>query len=95
MQQPRAGKDWWVAPVSRAPNNKYLLAIQLVGGERRFSLPQLEGITRYVDLIGQMVAQRSSAERRSQRLRSMLEMTTRWNQSRETETLLEEMATTS
>ncbi len=94
-QQPRSAKDWWVAPVSPAFDNKHLLAIQLVGGGRRLTLAQLESLARYVHLIGQMVGQRSSAERRSQRLRSMLEMTTRWNQSRETETLLEEMATTS
>jgi Nif-specific regulatory protein len=58
-------------------------------------LDQLANVAHYVHLIGQLVAQRSIAQRRSQRLHSMLEMTTRWNQSRETEALLDEMAHTS
>ena len=95
QQRSRADQDWLVTPVSPAPDNKHLLAVQSASSGIRLTLPQLESIAQYVHLIGQMVRQRSSAERRSQRLRSMLEMTTRWNQSRETETLLAEMAQTS
>ncbi len=93
--QPLTAKNWTVAPLSLAADNKYLLAVQSAEKESPLKLAQLESVAHFIHLIGQIVSQRSIAIRRAQRLRSMLEMTTRWNQSRETEALLEEMAHTS
>ncbi len=94
-QEPLSTKNWTVAPLSRAADNKYLLAVQSAVGEPPTKLAQVESVAHYIHLIGQAVSQRVGEQRRSKRLRSMLEMTTRWNQSRETEALLEEMAHTS
>lgn len=97
LDQQRANSDdeWMAAPLSRAPDNRHLLVLQTISNGASWNLPQLESVAQYIDWLGTMVGRQSRAQRRSQRLHSMLEMTTRWNQSRETETLLNEMATTS
>jgi Nif-specific regulatory protein len=87
--------DWRATPLSTDAANRFLLLIRLKREATAIPSSQLEGVARNLALLGQIVGQRASAQRRVRRLQSMLEMSNRWNQSRETESLLEEMARTS
>lgn len=95
QQEPRSNDEWRIAPLSPAPDNKHLLAIQTSAAGLRLRADQLSGLAEVINALALLVGRRATHERRSRQLASMLEMTTRWNQSRETEALLEEMARTS
>jgi Nif-specific regulatory protein len=92
--EPIARQGWSIVHLSARPDNRHLLAAK-AGPAAPPSKAQLAAAAHYLDTLGQLVAQRNRAQSRADRLHSMIEMTTRWNQSRETEQLLIDMARTS
>ncbi len=82
---------WTAAPLVRPNRSSKLLACNT----ESIDPAEFDSITAAVGLALTAFKQRASHSRRAQRLEAMLEMTVHWNQSRETDKLLEEIAQTS
>ncbi len=84
--------QWTVTPLQQSADNRHLIVVRWRENQ---NLMQLELLTELIGAVGSLTKQRIESASRSSRLRSMLEMTTRWNQTLHTGKLLEEMAETS
>ena len=84
-------EGWTASPLVRPNRSSRLLASNVDS----IDTAEFDSLTAAVGLALESFQQRSSQSRRAQRLEAMLEMTVHWNQSRQTDELLEQIAQTS
>ena len=90
--QARTEQAWSAAPLGDRSQEGELLAIQSASP---ITLSQIDSVAAALSHVWRLVRKGQKAERRSQRLHAMLEITAAWGESRETDQLLEQMAATS
>ncbi len=85
---------WIALPWSPTAENRWVVAVRMPPGSARSSA-EIGAVVGLVAAAGNTARETLQQRDRAQRLASMLQMTTRWNQTRETSELLEAMAATS
>ena len=87
----KQGEGWTAAPLHKPNRDSQLLA----SNSQSVETDQFDAWVAAVGLALSAFKQRNLQTRRAERLDAILEMTARWNQSRQTDELLEEIALTS
>jgi Nif-specific regulatory protein len=89
----RTSADWAVAPIGHRGNSAEVLAVHyLEAGEGKKQIESLGVLASVLHSALDAVRAREREQRRIRRLEAILEIASSWNQTREVQTLLEQMA---
>ena len=93
LEQPYVRHGWAAAPIDRPNRQGMVLALR--AADSQIDSTNIDSVAAACGIARQVFRGRIQPLRQVERLQAMLEMTAQWNQSRETDELLEAMALTS